>query len=726
MNKILEYLKYYKNNNTLLTGGGKIFDIITEHYIEKGIQPSYPLYLSLSVTSMCNGQCLLCSSISKKFRSGEVDKANPLLKKRLLELLENTPPVIFILSGGEPLLFPTRCKEYLEIFYNANVILGLFSNLALKLDHRRLKVIEILEEKPFSFIQTSIDTIDKNEHELLRKGTNLTDILSNIKYLKKKNIKIKVNTTISPYNYRSIMDVVKYVFNEGIESLHINPVLPFGRAKDKVDEKLCVEIVDTLIKVVSSREFNSIKEHSITFPNELIPLSYIGSKYEDILKVYGNSEEVKNKFLSHQFVCGIAHENCICGIGWFPEIYISLEDKKIEEAFRMALSYGKIYHYAECKKCYQYSKCDFETSYTGKCLMMELYNKIECILNYNTTLSKEESIRMKVFDELEKVSKGAFEVIIGITKECNGNCNFCQIGGPQKDTNKSFDCRQLVRFLKGNNYHIQITGGEPLIRKSELTPLIRELKKDGHIITLLTNLVLIDREFIELLKESFSVLDVVQVSIYAHNPQLHEIISGRNDWSKLNTLITEVINNGIQLRANLVLTKENLKYVKEIYNFYMSLGIKQISISSLIKKGRAFRLVDEKYIYDYIYYMYEFLKENNPKFITVSVPTELLKTYSNIKNNFGHYVKNDNLIVLERDKLYIHYNGNVYSWLTGELICNISENNTKNIILSPLKRDLSKSECARCHAFYLCKGRGDFELIRARYGNLNFSQCDLY
>lgn len=148
---------------------------------------------------MCNGQCLLCSSISKKFRSGEVDKANPLLKKRLLELLENTPPVIFILSGGEPLLFPTRCKEYLEIFYNANVILGLFSNLALKLDHRRLKVIEILEEKPFSFIQTSIDTIDKNEHELLRKGTNLTDILSNIKYLKKKKYKNK-----SKYNYFSI------------------------------------------------------------------------------------------------------------------------------------------------------------------------------------------------------------------------------------------------------------------------------------------------------------------------------------------------------------------------------------------------------------------------------------------------------------------------------------------------------------------------------------------
>lgn len=308
---------------------------------------------------------------------------------------ENNPPVVFILSGGEPLLFPTRCKEYLEIFYDTSVIFGLFSNLALDLDYKRLKIVEILEERPFSFIQTSIDSIDKNEHELLRKGTNLAVILSNIKYLKRKNIKIKVNTTISPYNYKSIMDIVKYVFNEGIESLHINPVLPFGRAKDKIDERLCIEIVDALIKVVSSREFNNIKEHSITFPSELIPLSYIGSKYEDILEVYDNSKKMKNKFLSHQFVCGISHENCTCGIGWFPEIYISLEDKKIEEAFRIALSYGKKYYYATCEKCYQYYNCDFESSYTGKCLMMELYNKIEYILNYNTPLSEEESIRRK-------------------------------------------------------------------------------------------------------------------------------------------------------------------------------------------------------------------------------------------------------------------------------------------------------------------------------------------
>ncbi|ABY94085.1 Radical SAM domain protein [Thermoanaerobacter pseudethanolicus ATCC 33223] len=330
-----------------------------------------------------------------------------------------------------------------------------------------------------------------------------------------------------------------------------------------------------------------------------------------------------------------------------------------------------------------------------------------------------------MFNELEEISKGMFEVIIGMTRECNGNCNFCQVGGPQRDINKRFDYKQLVRFLKGNNYHIQITGGEPLIRKKELAPLIQDLKEDGHMITLLTNLVLIDKKFIELLKESFSILDVVQVSIYAHNPQLHEIISGRNDWSKLNALITELINNGIQLRANLTLTKENVRYIKEIYNFYKSLGVKQISISSLIKKGRAFHLVDEKYIYDYIYYMYEFLEKNNPKFITISIPIELLKTYSNIKSNFGHYVKNDNLIVLEKDKLYIHYDGNVYSLLTGKLICEISANNAKNIVIPPLKRNLSKSECARCHAFYLCKGREDFELIRAKYGNLNFSQCDL-
>jgi len=726
MNKILKYFRdshlYYPD----FTGGLKLFNILTDYYIDNNTIPSYPLFICLSVTSMCNGHCLFCSSNSRSFRAEE-DIANPLLKRRLIELVNSTPPLVISLAGGEPLLFPNRCIEYLEVFKETNTIFSLLSNLSLDLIPERLQLMEILEARPLSFIQTSIDSINENEHEILRKGTNLYLILNNIKYLKRKNIKIKINATVSAYNYNNIMDVVRYAYNEGIESLHINHVLPFGRARGKVDSKLCYDIINSLIEVASSREFNSIKEHSITIPSESIPLSYIASKYKDILGVYNNI--IKYKYFSSQFVCGLFHESNKCCAGWIPDIYVSIEDKRIDDAFCIARSKSKKYHNAMCNKCNQYNYCDFESFYTNSCLMLELYNKIDYILKYNVKAAYEESVRIKILNELKVRSKNICEVIISMTNECNGYCNFCQveeIRNSRKDTKMHFDYKQIVNFLKGNSYHVVITGGEPLLRKYELAMLIRDLKKDGHIISLLTNLVLIDDLFIKTLQESFSILDVVQVSIYAHNPELHAIISGRDDWHKLNDVILQVINSDIQLRANLTLTNDNIEFIEDIYCFYKKLGVTHIAINGLLKKGRALQMVDEKYIYKYIYYMYKFIKENNPDQLSLSIPIEVLKTYSNIKNNFGYSIRNENLLFEEENKsVYIHYNGDVYSLLTGELICNINDCDLNNIVLPPITRDLSKSECANCHGYQLCKGKGDFDLLISKYGNLNYSYCDL-
>ncbi len=61
-----------------------------------------------------------------------------------------------------------------------------------------------------------------------------------------------------------------------------------------------------------------------------------------------------------------------------------------------------------------------------------------------------------------------------MTRECNGNCNFCQVEGSHKDTKSRFDTKKIVGFLKENCYSIQITGGEPLVR-------IRENRKYGNL-----------------------------------------------------------------------------------------------------------------------------------------------------------------------------------------------------------------------------------------------------
>lgn len=313
-----------------------------------------------------------------------------------------------------------------------------------------------------------------------------------------------------------------------------------------------------------------------------------------------------------------------------------------------------------------------------------------------------------------------------MTKECNGNCNFCQVEGLHKDTKLRFDIKEIVRFLKGNCYSVQITGGEPLFRLREVEYLIKELKKDGHIISLLTNGVLIDDSFIKTLKSSFSILDAIQISIYAHNPELHNIICGRDDWDKLNDILACLVNNGIQVRANLTLTNDNVEFVDKIYYHYKSIGINQIAINSLLKKGKAYDMVDEKYIYRYIYYIHKFITENNPQGLSLSIPVEVIKTYSNIKNNFGDSINNKNLSFTEKNRsAYIDYNGSVYSHITGELITHVSDNVLSKVEFPDICRNLLNSECKSCHGFSICKGRTIFDQTISKYGNLNYSYCDL-
>ena len=207
------------------------------------------------------------------------------------------------------MLYPKRCKGYLDLFKETNTIFCILSNLSLDLNTERLNLLSLLKYNPFSYTQTSIDSLKENEHMLLRQGTNLKKILSNIKLLQENNIKIKINTTVSEYNYKNIMDIVRYAYNEGIESMHINHVLPFGRAKNLVNDKLIMDVIYSVMEVAASREFNSIKDHTITFPSEAIPLSFIGSRNEDILEVYGNGNGNSEKYISSKFICNLSHEN---------------------------------------------------------------------------------------------------------------------------------------------------------------------------------------------------------------------------------------------------------------------------------------------------------------------------------------------------------------------------------------------------------------------------------
>lgn len=653
----------------------------------------------------------------------EEDKANSLIINKLIELNKSSAPIVLILGGGEPLLFPRRCIEYLNVFKEENTIFHVLTNLSLRMNKDHEELISILEGTTLSQIQTSLDSMNEHTHNILRQGTNLDYILKNIYEINKKNVKLKINTTISEHNYNEVTEVVKYAYNEGIESIHINHVLPGGRAKGKLNNRICHEIIESMMSILGSKEFNGIKEHTMTFPNEIIPFSFIGSQWEDIAKTYGT--ERSNKYLSSNFVCYLSHDSNLISSGWSGENKYNLNNTTIRDFFNFQNNLQHNDYSMMCKTCIAYIECNKDSFYTGQCELINLSKKIKELLEYEVNLTELEMKRIKLLNFLEKSKHKITSVGISITNKCNGNCNFCQVNGSSDNPKNLFQVDDVVNFLTDSTYMIQITGGEPLLNKNKLLSLIKELKKDGHIISILTNLVLIDDYFLDELVKYFTSLDIIQVSIYAHTSELHNDISGRNDWEILNCKIEKTLSKNIELIANLTLTNENILYVEEIFKFYRKLGVKQICINGLMRKGFAKDMVNYKYIYNYINSIHKFIKNNNLDGVSLSMPIEVIKTYSNINKGLGKVEEKPNPIKQEiQNSLLINCDGNIYSEFTGNLLGNVCTHKILDVIEEDVIRDLSVSECMNCNGYSYCGSAGNLKTISKALGSINYSYCD--
>lgn len=158
MNKLYRNFRQPNVYQYRLTGGELIFAEIVESYSKQGIMPSYPLLLNIDITGQCNGKCHFCVVCGSSPRA-ETDCADNLLYNRIKELVNRSAPVIVGITGGEPLLFPNRCYEYIKLFENSSIELSLMTNLSLKMRNEHLRIIDKLESKPLSQIQTSIDSM---------------------------------------------------------------------------------------------------------------------------------------------------------------------------------------------------------------------------------------------------------------------------------------------------------------------------------------------------------------------------------------------------------------------------------------------------------------------------------------------------------------------------------------------------------------------------------------
>jgi radical SAM protein with 4Fe4S-binding SPASM domain len=188
-----------------------------------------PLVMSWNVTRECNMKCEHCyiNATEKK-----ID--NELTTQEAKELMDQIYQVsrpLLILSGGEPLLRPD-IFELIQYGSTKGLKMGLGSNGSLIDDD----VARKLKEAGIATVSISLDSNIPEQHDEFRGVAGSWEkAVQACKALRKNNVLVQVNTTLTQQNYNQIDDIMSLAEGIGVENFHLFFLVPTGRGTKLTD-----------------------------------------------------------------------------------------------------------------------------------------------------------------------------------------------------------------------------------------------------------------------------------------------------------------------------------------------------------------------------------------------------------------------------------------------------------------------------------------------------------
>jgi MoaA/NifB/PqqE/SkfB family radical SAM enzyme len=189
--------------------------------------------------------------------------------------------------------------------------------------------------------------------------------------------------------------------------------------------------------------------------------------------------------------------------------------------------------------------------------------------------------------ENREVRKQVVDITVGY--QCNQNCLFCSVGHKRKDLNKSTE--QIKKdILKAKQIGVNVLGfggGEPTMRK-DIFELAEFAKKQGFdTIRIQTNGMMLGyRWFAEKIVHSGA--NYFKISIHGHTPELHDSLTQvKGSFDKAIQGIKNLKKLNQSVEVNIVINKKNYKFLPQIVNFFIGLGITKFCLIYLTVVGNA-------------------------------------------------------------------------------------------------------------------------------------------
>ena len=182
---------------------------------------------------------------------------------------------------------------------------------------------------------------------------------------------------------------------------------------------------------------------------------------------------------------------------------------------------------------------------------------------------------------------------------CNQKCLHCYAAGqPLSDTPEltTAQWKEILSKLRAANVpQVTFTGGEPTLR-ADLVELVEVAQ--WFVTRLNTNGRLLTPELCRRLYDAS--LDSVQVTLYSHDPAVHNALVGAEGFDDTVTGIRNAVAAGLSVSVNTPLCSLNTDYAATV-RFVNELGVRYVTCSGLIPSGsaegaesRATRLTEEQ------------------------------------------------------------------------------------------------------------------------------------
>lgn len=198
-----------------------------------------------------------------------------------------------------------------------------------------------------------------------------------------------------------------------------------------------------------------------------------------------------------------------------------------------------------------------------------------------------------------------------LTSKCTNRCVYCynswRYDTEIKEKELSLSEFMIIanKFIKSEIFEVVFTGGEPLLRKDVLYPLIKKMSKEGVITKINSNLVLLDDEDIRRIKDLQ--VEGVLTSISSYDGKKHNRICGTNSFNRVISNLEKLILENISSGVSMVILENNKNDVYKTGKFlHENVGLKifcatPISPCSSTHKGLEIKPSDiEKVLEDLI------------------------------------------------------------------------------------------------------------------------------